>query len=80
MTNDKAVYRTQADAIREAKKLAREAAENNGADWTESVLLWSGDTLHLTSSPNGKITERVESGWVLDGLVHCSRRVSEVAQ
>jgi hypothetical protein len=75
-----AIYPTQKEAVRSAKKLAKEAAKDNDCRWTESVIMASGDTLHLTSTPQGKIAETLEAGWITHGLIHCSRRVADIAQ
>lgn len=79
MMKNYAIYKNQKQAISAAKKLAKEAAADNSTDWTESVLLASGDTLHLTSSPSGRITQRIEAGWITDGPIHCSKRAADVA-
>jgi hypothetical protein len=72
-------YATQREAIREATKSAREWAADNQEPMTADVLLWSGDTLHITSTPDGKITHRVTAGWDRDGVLFMSRKTAAVA-
>lgn len=72
-------YQTQAEAIREATKAAKENARDNGENCQERVLLTSGDTLILTSTPGGKVTRKLSAGWDTEGVLHGSRRVLAIA-
>ena len=70
---------TQREVIREAIKSARDWADSNQEPTTADVLLWSGDTLHITSTPEGKLTRKLTAGWDREGLLFCSRKTAAVA-
>lgn len=72
--------KTQRQAISEAKQFSIEAARDNDCDWTEKVILMSGNTLHITSTPSGIITMSETSGWDRDGHIFCGPKAYAVAQ
>ena len=72
--------KTQATAIIEARKFAAESAMENSSEWTEKVILFSGDTIHITSDVSGKITTRTTSGWDRDGHIFCGPKAYAIAQ
>ena len=71
---------TTREAIRRATKDARECAAQRGTDWTEPVILPSGDTLYVTAQPDGTVCQRVEAGWPLRGGVYGTRRTLGIAR
>ena len=72
--------KTQKQAIADAKLLAVTEAIANGCDWTEKVILMSGDTLHITADTHGKITASETSGWDRDGHIFCGPKAYSVVQ
>ena len=71
------IYATETEAILAAKESAREFAMKTNADSEEKVLLEDGNTLFITSTYWGQISERVCGGHDLDGHVFCSKKLSE---
>jgi hypothetical protein len=72
-------HATQREAIRDATKSAREWAADNQEPMTASVLLWSGDTMHVTAEPAGRLIRKLTAGWDREGLLFCSRKTAAVA-
>ena len=70
---------TQREAIRVATSEARDWAVNEQEPMTADVLLWSGDTLHITSTPDGKLSRLITAGWDRHGVLFCSRKTGRVA-
>ena len=73
-------HKTQTRAIIEARQFAAESAMENASDWTAKVILMSGDTLCITATESGKITERTTSGWDRDGDIFCGPKAYAIAQ
>jgi hypothetical protein len=70
-------YATEKKAIRAARQSAIESARLNNADSEEKVLLNKGDTLIITATDWGRISEKVCGGHILAGHVFCSKKLSE---
>ena len=73
-------YKTQRLAIADAVDSAKDWAEENQDPMTADVLLWSGDTLHITSTPDGKLSRRITAGWERHGVLFCSRKTAGLAR
>ena len=74
------IYDTTREARSAAVETARSAAADNGEVREELVLLPCGDTLHVRSTPGGRIRLRTSAGWSTVGLRHASRNVASVAR
>ena len=72
-------FKTQRQAIADAAASARDWAEDNKEPMTADVLLWSGDTLHITSTQDGKLSRRITAGWERHGVLFCSRKTASLA-
>ena len=71
---------TQREAIKTTRTMAAVEAKANGCDWTEKVILMSGDTIHITVSEAGRVTTKTTSGWDRDGHIFCGPKAYSVAQ
>lgn len=77
MSFEMKTYATEKKAILAAKQSASEFAMQNDADAEEKVLLNNGNTLVITSTNWGRISEKVCGGHILAGHVFCSKKLSE---
>ena len=78
--NFKTKCKTEKIAIAEARELAIESAETNQCDWTEKVLLMSGDTLYFNAHVSGLVTKCKVSGWDTEGHVFCGPKAHAIAE
>jgi len=72
--------KTQKQAIADARKFAIEAAQDNGCNWTEKVILMSGNTMYVCADTTGKTTVSLTGGWDRDGHIFCGPKAYNIAQ